>query len=32
MTLTPLGRKMAAFPLDPKFTKAILVAKDLGCT
>jgi hypothetical protein len=30
--LTSLGKKMSAFPLDPKFTKAILVAKDLGCT
>ena len=30
--LTAQGKKMSAFPLDPKFTKAILVAKDLGCT
>ena len=30
--LTDEGKQMAAFPLDPKFTKAILAAKDLGCT
>ena len=30
--LTEIGKKMAAFPIDPKFTKAILAAKDLGCT
>ena len=32
IVLTPLGKTMSAFPLDPKLTKAILVAKDLGCT
>ena len=32
INLTELGKQMAAFPLDPKFTKAILAAKDLGCT
>ena len=30
--LTPLGRRMAAFPLDPKFARAILASKDHGCT
>ena len=30
--LTELGKEMAGFPLDPKFTKAILAAKELGCT
>ena len=31
-TLTDVGRAMAAFPLDPKYTKTILKAKELGCT
>ncbi len=30
--LTPVGKTMSAFPLDPMFTKAILIAKDLGCS
>ena len=30
--LTELGQQMAAFPLDPRFTKLILASKDLGCT
>jgi ATP-dependent RNA helicase DHX33 len=30
--LTDLGKQMAAFPLDPKFTKAIMFAKENGCT
>ncbi|XP_037076284.1 ATP-dependent RNA helicase DHX33-like [Pollicipes pollicipes] len=30
--LTPVGRRMSAFPLDPKFAKAILASKDHGCT
>lgn len=30
--LTPEGKKMAAFPIDPKLTKMILRAKDLGVT
>ena len=30
--LTETGKKMAAFPIDPRFTKAILAAKALGCT
>ena len=32
INLTEVGKQMAGFPLDPKFTKAILAAKDLGCT
>ncbi|PIL22325.1 hypothetical protein GSI_15013 [Ganoderma sinense ZZ0214-1] len=31
-TLTPLGRKMAAFPLEPPLARALLAASDLGCT
>jgi pre-mRNA-splicing factor ATP-dependent RNA helicase DHX38/PRP16 len=30
-SLTPLGRKMAEFPVDPPLSKMILVANDLGC-
>ncbi|CAH2222948.1 ATP-dependent RNA helicase DHX33 [Pelobates cultripes] len=30
--LTPLGRKMAAFPLEPKFSKTILVSSNFHCT
>jgi len=30
--LTPVGQQMAAFPLDPRFTKLILASKDHGCT
>ncbi|KFP34349.1 Putative ATP-dependent RNA helicase DHX33, partial [Colius striatus] len=30
--LTPLGRKMAAFPLEPKFSKTILVSPKFHCT
>ncbi|CAB0015881.1 unnamed protein product [Nesidiocoris tenuis] len=29
--LTDLGKAMALFPLDPRFTKVILSAKDFGC-
>ncbi|NXX95196.1 DHX33 helicase, partial [Centropus bengalensis] len=32
LVLTPLGRKMAAFPLEPKFSKAILVSPKFHCT
>ena len=32
ISLTDLGKQMAALPLDPKFTKAIIAAKELGCT
>jgi len=30
--LTPLGEKMAGFPLDPRFTSLLLRAEELGCT
>lgn len=30
-SLTPLGRKMAEFPVDPPLSKMIIVANDLGC-
>ena len=30
--ITKLGKKMAAFPLDPRFTKVLLSAAELGCT
>ncbi len=30
--LTDLGKRMAAFPLDPRFTKVLFCAKELGCT
>ena len=30
--LTDIGKKMAAFPLDPRYSKAILSAVDYGCT
>ena len=30
--LTEVGQQMAAFPLDPRFTKLILASKDHGCT
>ena len=29
--LTNLGRQMALFPLDPRFSKILLSAKDYGC-
>ncbi|XP_053310932.1 ATP-dependent RNA helicase DHX33 [Spea bombifrons] len=32
ITLTPLGRKMAAFPLEPKFSKTILISPKFHCT
>ncbi|CAM4572985.1 unnamed protein product [Lepidochelys olivacea] len=32
VTLTPLGRKMAAFPLEPKFSKTILMSPKFHCT
>ena len=32
VSLTHIGKQLAIFPLDPKFTKAILAAKELGCT
>ncbi|XP_057392652.1 ATP-dependent RNA helicase DHX33 isoform X3 [Balaenoptera acutorostrata] len=32
LTLTPIGRKMAAFPLEPKFAKTILLSPKFHCT
>lgn len=31
LKLTPLGKKMAAFPLDPKYAKIILLSPEYGC-
>ncbi|KAM4047571.1 ATP-dependent RNA helicase DHX33 [Anomaloglossus baeobatrachus] len=30
--LTPLGKKMASFPLEPKFSKTILISPKFHCT
>lgn len=30
--LTPLGRKMVEFPLDPPLSKMLLIGEELGCT
>ena len=30
--LTPIGRKMVEFPLDPPLSKMLLTSEDLGCT
>ncbi|XP_040192665.1 ATP-dependent RNA helicase DHX33 [Rana temporaria] len=30
--LTPLGKKMAAFPLEPRFSKTILISPKFHCT
>jgi len=30
--LTEVGQQMAAFPIDPRFTKLILASKEYGCT
>ncbi|KAG8587357.1 hypothetical protein GDO81_005643 [Engystomops pustulosus] len=32
LILTPLGKKMAAFPLEPKFSKTILISSKFHCT
>ncbi|XP_005988626.1 ATP-dependent RNA helicase DHX33 isoform X2 [Latimeria chalumnae] len=32
VTLAALGKKMAAFPLDPKFSKTILLSPEFHCT
>ncbi|XP_068950257.1 ATP-dependent RNA helicase DHX33 isoform X3 [Petaurus breviceps papuanus] len=32
LVLTPTGRKMAAFPLEPKFAKTILLSPKFHCT
>ncbi len=29
--LTPLGRKMVEFPLDPAMSKLLIVSEKLGC-
>lgn len=29
--VTPLGRKLAAFPLDPPFARALVASEELGC-
>ena len=29
--LTELGKKMAKFPLDPKYSKVLLMAPQFGC-
>lgn len=31
MTLTPIGKKMSAFPIDPKLAKILLNAPEFGC-
>lgn len=31
-TLSELGKKMAMFPLDPMFSKALILAKDFNCS
>ncbi|CAG8698322.1 10198_t:CDS:10, partial [Ambispora leptoticha] len=30
--LTPLGRKMVEFPLDPSLSKMLIISEQLGCT
>jgi pre-mRNA-splicing factor ATP-dependent RNA helicase DHX38/PRP16 len=30
--LSPLGRKMVEFPLDPPLAKMLIYAENLGCT
>ena len=32
LSLSPLGTKLAHFPLEPTFTKAIIKAQEFGCT
>ncbi|CAG0886290.1 unnamed protein product [Cyprideis torosa] len=32
ISLTPVGKKMSTFPLDPRFSKVLLKASELGCT
>lgn len=32
MSLAPLGRRMANFPLDPRFSKVVLSSQTYGCT
>ena len=30
--LTPLGRRMVEFPLDPSLSKMLITSEELGCT
>ncbi len=30
--LTPLGRRMVEFPLDPSLSKMLIMSEELGCT
>jgi pre-mRNA-splicing factor ATP-dependent RNA helicase DHX38/PRP16 len=30
--LTPLGRKMVEFPLDPPLSKMLIISEELGCS
>ncbi len=30
--LTPLGRKMVEFPLDPSLSKMLIISEEMGCT
>ncbi|KAH8825590.1 P-loop containing nucleoside triphosphate hydrolase protein [Flagelloscypha sp. PMI_526] len=32
LSLTPLGKQMAGFPLDPMYSRALLASQDYGCT
>ena len=32
LRLTPLGKRMAHFPLEPNLSKAIIMSQDHGCT
>lgn len=32
VTLTPMGKKMASFPLEPRFAKTILLSSQFHCT
>ncbi|XP_066516300.1 ATP-dependent RNA helicase DHX33 [Hoplias malabaricus] len=32
VALTPLGKKMACFPLEPRFAKTILISPEFSCT
>ncbi|XP_056313199.1 ATP-dependent RNA helicase DHX33 [Danio aesculapii] len=31
VSLTPLGKKMACFPLEPRFSKTLLISPDFSC-
>lgn len=32
VSLTPLGKKMACFPLEPRFSKTLLISPEFSCT